>query len=206
MARTPATVLPFRRRRAKRRGGWNPIMVMLPLAVFTGVFLWNGRADTGAAEISASGLQNIVPRGWDTSPEALDAAQPAVAGVAADASGQQVTARFGRCHGMGRLGRNCVIDGDTFWYAGEKIRIADINTPEVSDPGCAHEAELGARATERLQALLNEGAFELESVDRDRDQYGRLLRVVTRDGASFGATLVDEGLAEEWRGYRGSWC
>ena len=40
----------------------------------------------------------------------------------------------------------------------------------------------------------------------DLNTYGRLLRVVTRDGASLGETLVDEGLAEEWKGYRGSWC
>jgi len=48
--------------------------------------------------------------------------------------------------------------------------------------------------------LLNQRAFA------DRDRYGRLLRTVTRDGESLGDTLVNEGLAEEWRGYRGSWC
>ena len=101
---------------------------------------------------------------------------------------------------------NCVVDGDTFWYAGEKIRVADINTPEVSQPQCPREAALGALASARLQALLNEGAFTLGSVDRDRDPYGRLLRTVTRDGTSVGAVLVREGLAEEWQGHRKSWC
>ena len=114
------------------------------------------------------------------------------------------SARFDACGRGERI--NCVIDGDTFWYAGEKIRVADINTPEVSDPQCAREAQLGAQATARLQALLNQGAFTLESVDRDRDPYGRLLRTVTRDGASVGAVLVREGLAEEWQGTRGGWC
>ena len=114
------------------------------------------------------------------------------------------SARFDACGRGERI--NCVIDGDTFWYAGEKIRVADINTPEVSDPQCAREAQLGAQATARLQALLNQGAFTLESVDRDRDPYGRLLRTVTRDGASVGAVLVREGLAEEWQGPRGGWC
>jgi endonuclease YncB( thermonuclease family) len=92
------------------------------------------------------------------------------------------------------------------WYQGEKVRIADINTPETSDPRCAHEAQLGARATARLQALLNAGAFTLESVDRDRDKYGRLLRTVTRGGESVGEVLVREGLAEEWQGFRRDWC
>ncbi|HWT31382.1 MAG TPA: hypothetical protein VEB68_06130 [Croceibacterium sp.] len=51
---------------------------------------------------------------------------------------------------------------------------------------------------------LNAGPFTLALIDRDR--YGRRLRTVTRDGESLGAVLVDERLAEEWRGYRGGWC
>jgi len=113
-------------------------------------------------------------------------------------------AQFTRCGGARR--QNCVVDGDTFRYRGEKIRIADINTPEVREPGCAREAALGKRAARRLTELLNAGAFSLEPVDRDRDRYGRLLREVTRGGESLGATLEAEGLAEPWRGRRGDWC
>ena len=114
------------------------------------------------------------------------------------------SADFALCGSGARV--NCVVDGDTFWYAGEKIRVADINTPEVSEPACPREAELGRAATGRMHALLNEGPFTLEPVDRDRDRYGRLLRTVTRGGESLGEVLVREGLAEEWRGRRGSWC
>jgi len=99
-----------------------------------------------------------------------------------------------------------VVDGDTIWFEGRKIRLADINTPEISQPGCAFEAELGERATMRLTALLNEGPFTLRREGRDRDRYGRELRVLLRDGQSLGATLVAEGLAEEWQGRRGDWC
>ena len=101
---------------------------------------------------------------------------------------------------------NCVIDGDTFWYRGEKIRVADINAPETHEPGCDSEAKLGARATRRFQALLNAGPFTLKPIDRAQDQYGRALFTVTRKGASLGEVLVTEGLAEEWQGYRGEWC
>jgi endonuclease YncB( thermonuclease family) len=101
---------------------------------------------------------------------------------------------------------SCVVDGDTFWYRGAKIRIADINAPEVSTPHCAAEARLGARATTRLAELLNAGAFTLEPTDRAHDSYGRKLFTVTRAGASLGASLEAEGLAEHWRGYRGDWC
>lgn len=114
------------------------------------------------------------------------------------------SASFSRCGGGG--GDNCVIDGDTFRYRGEKIRVADINTPETSSPKCVTEAQLGAKATARFQQLLNAGPFTLEPTDRATDRYGRALFVVTRDGESLGATLVSEGLAEEWRGWRREWC
>ena len=100
----------------------------------------------------------------------------------------------------------CVVDGDTFWLAGEKIRIADINAPETHGSGCPEELALGEAATRRLTVLLNAGPFELESGARNIDRYGRFLRVVTRNGQSIGARLVSEGLAEPWRGRRSSWC
>ena len=34
---------------------------------------------------------------------------------------------------------NCVVDGDTFWFNGEKIRVADIDTPALSPPRCEAE-------------------------------------------------------------------
>ncbi len=59
-----------------------------------------------------------------------------------------------------------VVDGDTFWYGGEKIRIADIDTPEVNGR-CAYETQLAARATARMAALLRQGAVPAP-VDRPR--------------------------------------
>lgn len=111
---------------------------------------------------------------------------------------------FAKCSTSKRI--NCVVDGDTFWHRGAKIRIADINTPETSRPGCAFEAKLGARAALRLTQLLNAGPFTLEQQGRDVDRYGRQLRTVTRSGQSLGAVLVAEGLAESWTGRRRDWC
>ena len=114
------------------------------------------------------------------------------------------SARFAAC-GPGP-GWTCVVDGDTIRYRGEKIRLADINTPETWEAGCAHERQLGERAKVRLTQLLNAGPFTLEPVDRDTDRYGRTLRIITRGGESLGDVLVDEGLAERWKGYRREWC
>jgi endonuclease YncB( thermonuclease family) len=100
-----------------------------------------------------------------------------------------------------------VIDGDTFVYAGTRIRIADIDTPEVRGR-CPYETALAARATARTRQLLAAGTFELHSLPsgRDEDRYGRKLRIVTRGGRSVGHMLVVEGLARTWTGRREPWC
>lgn len=170
---------PFRvisSKRRKPRFRLSPILIVAPLAAFAAAFLWDG------------------------APPGLAFDLPAIRPAASD----REAARFAQCSGAVRA--NCVVDGDTFWYRGEKIRIADINTPETSEPKCAREAELGAKATARLTELLNAGAFSLETGNRDRDRYGRALRVVTRGGKSLGAALEREGLAEHWQGTRGEWC
>ncbi len=104
-------------------------------------------------------------------------------------------------------GNDCVVDGDTFRHRGTTFRIADIDTPEVFSYKCAREKELGEEATRRLHALLNAGPFVLEAYEsRDEDQYGRKLRLVTRNGQSLGMVLVSEGLARQWDGARHPWC
>jgi hypothetical protein len=140
-----------------------------------------------------AGIELGLPAGWR-----IGLPRPG-SGESAGAGG-----RFGHCHSGG--GRNCVVDGDTFWMNGERVRIADIDTPETHPSRCAREARLGKAATLRLQALLNAGPVTLEKRGRDRDRYGRMLRVVTRDGTSLGERMVAEGLARPWEGRRRGWC
>ncbi|AYM84867.1 thermonuclease family protein [Agrobacterium tumefaciens] len=101
---------------------------------------------------------------------------------------------------------NCVVDGDTFWFQSEKIRVADIDTPELSPPRCAAERIKGDAAKARLRVLLSAGRFSMSAGSRDEDQYGRKLRIVIRGGQSLGDVLVAEGLARRWDGARRSWC
>lgn len=100
----------------------------------------------------------------------------------------------------------CVVDGDTIWLAGEKVRLADINAPETVSAQCAVERQRGEAAKLRLLQLLNHGPVQLIDQPRARDRYGRRLAVVARDGKSLGDRLVAEGLAEPWRGWRSNWC
>jgi endonuclease YncB( thermonuclease family) len=116
-----------------------------------------------------------------------------------------VSARFYYCGTSGL--DNCVVDGDTFWLNKVKIRVADIDAPETEQAKCKSERDRGFAAKVRLRELLNAGGFEVESFGtRDVDQYGRKLRVVTRNGRSLGGILVQEGLARPWTGHRMPWC
>lgn len=113
--------------------------------------------------------------------------------------------RFGLCHIGG--GRNCVVDGDTIWMDGVKIRIADIDAPETHPPRCPYEADLGNKATRRLHQLLNSGPVEAKRVGTENsDQYGRKLRILWQNAKSVGAILIAEGLARPWTGGRRPWC
>ena len=124
--------------------------------------------------------------------------------LATSAATTPVRASFGYCHTGG--GTNCVVDGDTLWLGGEKIRVADIDAPETHPARCAEEQALGDRASRRLQQLLNTGAVSLVAIDRNRDRYGRKLRIVLVDGRNVGDRLVDEGLARPYAGGRRPWC
>lgn len=143
-------------------------------------------------------LGTVYGAGWLQSEATLASAATAAKG----ASG--VRASFSLCHTGG--GHNCVVDGDTIWLQGEKIRIADIDAPETHEPRCQAEQALGDRATRRLQQLLESGTITLATIDRDEDRYGRKLRLVLVDGESVGDTLVNEGLARWYAGGRRPWC
>lgn len=122
----------------------------------------------------------------------------------ASSASDKFRADFGLCHTGG--GINCVVDGDTIWFEGERVRVADIDAPETHPPRCAEEADLGERATARLHQLMNAGAFSLKQIERDTDVYGRKLRIVVRNGESLGEVLVEEGLARRYEGGRRPWC
>lgn len=97
---------------------------------------------------------------------------------------------------------HCVHDGDTFWHEGEKIRIADIDTPELNGR-CDYERKLAVKARNRLLDIL-QARYSIRRQGQDR--YGRTLAIVTVNGRSVGDMLVSEGLARTWSGRREEWC
>ena len=97
----------------------------------------------------------------------------------------------------------CVHDGDTFIVERERIRLADIDTPELNGE-CSRETALARRARDRLVQILNAAPFKVHREGEDR--YGRTIAIVTNNRGSVGDQLVAEGLARTWSGRREGWC
>jgi endonuclease YncB( thermonuclease family) len=104
------------------------------------------------------------------------------------------------------LGRDCVIDGDTFRLGREKMRIANIDAPETYRGICGgdREVSLGKQAAARLQLLMNGGGLAIERQGHDR--YGRTLVRVRAGGHDVGERLVSERLARHWPNGDEFWC
>ena len=118
---------------------------------------------------------------------------------------ERISASFTRC-GQGRS-MACVVDGDTIRLGQRRIRLIGIDAPELADARCSAERALGERAADRLLALVNQGEFDLVGHRfQGRDSHGRDLRLARRGGVSFGAQLVDEGLARRYFGAKADWC
>ena len=102
-------------------------------------------------------------------------------------------------------GRIYVIDGDTFSYGGQRIRIAGIDAPETHPSRCAQEAQLGLAATEKLRSLLSSGSVTISGAGHDR--YGRELRTVQVNGVDVAQVMISAGLASSYSGgTRQNWC
>lgn len=98
----------------------------------------------------------------------------------------------------------CVVDGDTLWYKGTKIRLISIDTPEV-EGRCAAERQIAAKATQYLTTLLNTGLRKIEYDGEDR--YGRALARLWVTGGEVGPAMLAAGLAEPYpRRGPPPWC
>jgi len=90
-----------------------------------------------------------------------------------------------------------IVDGDTFeTEAGERVRLVQIDAPELQDDEC-----YAPEASAALGDLLPPGAsIRLEADERldDVDRFGRLLRYVHRGEENVNLELVRSGAASVW--------
>ncbi len=98
-----------------------------------------------------------------------------------------------------------VVDGDTVMVAGDRVRLLDIDTPEIYSPSCKAELQLGLKAKARLQTLVHSAhEIAIHYADQD-DRYGRKLGSLYLDGEDVAGTLLAEGLALRWYPGRKAW-
>jgi len=90
-----------------------------------------------------------------------------------------------------------VVDGDTIRLTdGRRIRLVQIDAPEVSDNECY--AQEATAALKRLTPPGTQVQLEADPALDDHDRFGRLLRYVIVDDANANLRLVEDGAASVW--------
>jgi len=98
-----------------------------------------------------------------------------------------------------------VIDGDTLRIGAERIRLIDIDAPEMgSGARCDAERYLADIAKERLSTIIEGQQLEVDR--RGRDRFGRTLAYIRVSGADVGEMLIRARVAVRWEGRRHEWC
>lgn len=118
----------------------------------------------------------------------------------------RVSERFVPCGSGGA--HACVVDGDTVRIGQRRIRLAGFDAPELAG-ACPAEQVKAREARTALTDWLAQGSFEWDGgTDPPRDQHGRELRSVRRDGEPLAEVMVARGLAEGsgWDRERVEWC
>ena len=101
----------------------------------------------------------------------------------------------------------CLVDGDTIWIDGEKLRMEGYDTPEPQTQICGGDAEVGLahRASDRVIELLTTNDWTLEY--REPDNTGtRTLVTIRIGGRDIGDILIAERLARSWPDGEEWWC
>jgi endonuclease YncB( thermonuclease family) len=92
--------------------------------------------------------------------------------------------------------RNCVVDGDTIWINGAKIRLANVDAPET-DARCANEERLAGEARRTLSRLVSGQPIVIHAQGRDRQ--GRLLARLSTPRGDVGERLIGWEIAVPWQ-------
>lgn len=105
--------------------------------------------------------------------------------------------------------RIIILDGDTVALpckkpgrgCAERVRLRDIDAPEIFTPDCREGLEQGLKAKARLAQLIRGKVVYVER-DGHRDLYGRTLgalRIGSPSGLNAGMQLIRDDLARPWK-------
>ena len=102
-------------------------------------------------------------------------------------------------------------DGDTCYVTidgkNEKIRLLELDTPEISKPKCYAELELGLKARDFVNDLIKNAETIDFKTDYERDYFGRILSYLIIDGEDVSALLIKNSLGVVYKkGHKMDWC
>lgn len=102
-------------------------------------------------------------------------------------------------------------DGDTCYVTvdGEdtKIRLLELDTPEISKPKCDQELQLGLKARDYLNNLIMNASSIVFRTDYKKDYFGRILTYLIIDGEDVSDKIVTNNLGVVYdRNNKKDWC
>ena len=102
-------------------------------------------------------------------------------------------------------------DGDTCYVTvdGEdtKIRLLELDTPEISKPKCDQELQLGLKARDYLNNLIMSASSIAFRTDYKKDYFGRILTYLIIDGEDVSDKIVTNNLGVVYdRNNKKDWC
>ena len=102
-------------------------------------------------------------------------------------------------------------DGDTCYviYEGkkDKVRLLDLDTPEISNYKCEKEYILGIEAREYINQLISEGKRIEFETEYNRDFFGRILSYIIVDGENVSKLMVSHSLGVVYdKNNKKDWC
>tara|TARA_B110001454_G_C12699742_1_gene426070 strand:- start:1205 stop:1606 length:402 start_codon:yes stop_codon:yes gene_type:complete len=102
-------------------------------------------------------------------------------------------------------------DGDTCYVTIDgqdaKIRLLELDTPEISKPKCDQELEWGIRARDFVNDLIQNAQTIEFKTEYKFDYFGRTLSYLIIDGEDVSALLVKNNLGKVYKkGHKIDWC
>ena len=102
-------------------------------------------------------------------------------------------------------------DGDTCYVTFDgtktKIRLLELDTPEISKPKCDAELQLGLKARDYLNDLIDNATTIEFKTDYTEDYFGRILTYLIVDGEDVSAKIVKNNLGVVYdRNNKQDWC
>ncbi len=102
-------------------------------------------------------------------------------------------------------------DGDTCYVTFDqtktKIRLLELDTPEISKPKCDAELELGLEARDYINNLIDNATKIEIKTDYREDYFGRILAHLIIDGEDVSVKMIKNNLGVVYsRNNKHNWC